>query len=264
MEKIKINPPSDLDYYSREAYNTLRTNILFCGADIKTILFTSCTPDEGKTETAWHLACSMAEAGKKVLFMDADLRKSVLAARIGLEDPVKGLSHFLSGQAQATEIIYSCNVKNLYIAFAGPVPPNPSELLGSWAFEGLIDAAKKVYDYIIIDTPPLGNVIDAAVVGHVADGAILVLESGKDSYRVAQRVKEQLLTADCKVLGAVLSKVSHKGGGYYNGAYYGKYYGKYYGNDAEKKSAAKTTDGKADTGSQAAASEIKLDEKGDQ
>ena len=120
------------------------------------------------------------------------------------------------------------------MVFSGPVPPNPSELLGNNRFKKLIENARNMYDMIIIDTPPLGSVIDSAVVSKICDGAIFVIESGAISSHFAKKIKEQLQVAECRILGVVLNKVEMNGGkGYYGKGYYGKgYYGKnYYGRD---------------------------------
>ena len=127
-----------------------------------------------------------------MLLIDADLRKSVLVGRTKVSGSVKGLTHYLSKQAAMIDVICSTNVKNLHIVFAGPVPPNPAELLGGRYFREMIDSLRKVYDYILIDTPPLGSVIDSAVIAQECDGAMLVIESGVISYRFAQDVKAQL------------------------------------------------------------------------
>ena len=127
------------DYRSNEAYKTLRTNIEFSGSDKKVIVFTSCTPNEGKSTVTMGLAASLAEGGKRVLFVDADLRKSVLMGRHRVTGEVKGLTHFLSGQADVKEVILRTQEPNLFVTFAGPVPPNPAELLGSRRFEAFLD-----------------------------------------------------------------------------------------------------------------------------
>ena len=217
-----------LDYRTNEAYKTLRSNIEFCGAENKAIAVTSCTPGEGKSSVAFNMAVSMADAGHRVILIDADLRKSVLVGRYKTETVRRGLTHYLAGQSTFEEVVASTNIKNLYVAFAGPVPPNPSELLGGKGFHALMDGLRKIYEYIIVDTPPLGSVIDSAVVAKECDGAVLVIESGAISYRFAQRVQEQLSKANCKPLGVVLNKVNVNSKGYYG--YYGKYYGKNYGN----------------------------------
>ena len=217
------------DYRSNEAYKTLRTNIEFSGSDKKAIVFTSCTPNEGKSTVSLSLASSLAEGGKRVLFIDADLRKSVLMGRHRVNGNFKGLSHFLSGQAEVKEIILKTQNPTLHVIFAGVVPPNPSELLGNRRFEGLLNSARQAYDYVIIDAPPLGSVIDAAVIAKNCDASVLVIASQTISYKFAKVVKEQLQKADCPILGVVLNKVDMKQNKYYGNKYYSKYYGQYYG-----------------------------------
>lgn len=223
METLDINKVIKLDFQGSEAFKTLRSNIQFCGDNIKIIGLTSCIPNEGKSSVSLNLALSMAEAGEKVVFIDADLRKSVLMGRYKIDKPLKGLTHYLSGINKIDEIIYQDYIENLYMIFAGPIPPNPSELLGGKKFTDLMEEFRNTYDYVIIDTPPLGSVIDSAVVAKVCDGMILVIESNAISYKFAQKVKGQLEKTGCKILGAVLNKVnlSEKG-------YYGKYYGNYF------------------------------------
>ena len=207
-----------LDYYSNEAYNTLRTNIQFCGGDKRVIEFTSCMPNEGKSSVTLNLAVSMAESGKSVLLIDADLRKSVLKARVRLQERVDGLTHYLTGQASVEEIICTTDIPQLHMIFAGPVPPNPSELLNSSLIEELISEQRKKYEYIIIDTPPLGSVIDSAIIARVCDGTIMVVETDAVSYKLAQEVKEQMIKTGCPILGVVLNKVDIS-----KRSYYGKY-----------------------------------------
>ena len=231
MESIEVKIPP-LDRRTEEAFKTLRTNLQFCGKDVKSIALTSCTPNEGKSSVSLQLARSLSENGKRVLFIDADLRKSVIVSRCQVSQNVKGFSHYLSGQCAFTEAVYMTNVRNLHMIFAGPVPPNPAELLGSNAFKIVIEKMKTVYDYIIIDTPPLGSVIDAAVIANECDGSILVVKSGEISRRFARKIVDQLRMADCPVLGAILNSVDMKKNSY--GNYYGKYYGKYYGQEVDK------------------------------
>lgn len=215
-----------LDYSGAEAYKSLRTNLQFCGEDKKVIAITSCTPNEGKSSVTMNLAVSLADAGKKVLLIDADLRKSVLVGRTKVKESIKGLTHYLSKQAALIEVICATNVKNLHIVYAGPVPPNPAELLGGKHFRELLISLRKVYDYILVDTPPLGSVIDSAIIAEECDGSIMVIETGVISYRFAQDVKRQLEKSNCPILGVVLNKVDMSKQGYY-GKYYSKYYGKY-------------------------------------
>ena len=123
-----------------------------------------------------------------------------------------------------------CNCSNFGIIFTGKVAPNPSELLGNDRFKKMIATVREEYDYVVIDCPPLGSVIDAAIVAKECDGAIIVIETDNVSYKVVQRVQKQLEQSGCKILGAVLNKVEMGGKGYYGKGYYGSYYGRYYGN----------------------------------
>ena len=224
METVSINKITKKNFQLEEAYKTLRSNIQFSGSDIKVIGFTSSQPDEGKSSVSLNLAVSLAELGKKVMFIDGDLRKSVLLGRYRINKPIKGLTHYLSGLNSLNQVIYSANMDNLHLIFSGQIPPNPSELLNGDIFSDLITDLRKEYDYIIIDTPPLGAVIDAAIIAQKCDGMILVIESNTISYKFAQKVKEQLDKTETKILGVVLNKVDMSDTGYY-----GKYYGKYYG-----------------------------------
>lgn len=213
------------DYRSNEAYKTLRTNLEFSGSDNKAIVLTSSTPNEGKSTVSIGLALALVESGKRVLFVDADLRKSVLVGRHRVTEEVKGLSHYLSGQADLNDVICRTQEPGLFVIFAGVVPPNPSELLGQKRFAHLIENAKANYDYVIIDAPPLGSVIDAAVISKVCDASVLVVAAKSVSYKFVRTVKEQLEKTGCPILGVVLNKVDMK-----QNKYYGKYYGNYYGN----------------------------------
>ena len=233
--KVNFEKKTELDFKTNEAYKTLRTNISFAGDDIHVIAMTSSVPNEGKSAVSFNLAKSLAEDGKKVLYIDADIRKSVTIARYGVDIETKGLTHYLSGQKDLQDVIYETNIKNFSIIFTGQVAPNPAELLGNDRFKKMIVATKETYDYVLIDCPPLGSVIDAAIVAKECDGAIIVIETDNVSYKVVQRVKKQLEQSGCRILGAVLNKVEMggKGYGYYGKGYYGHYYGRYYGNYGE-------------------------------
>lgn len=237
--KVNLEKLKELDFKTNEAYKTLRTNISFSGENIRVIALTSSLPNEGKSAVSFNLAVSLAEDNKKVLYIDADVRKSVTVARYGVDIETKGLSHYLSGQQPLDKVIYETNVENLSIVFTGHVPPNPSELLGTSLFKKMIAKAREDYDYVIIDCPPLGSVIDAAIVAKECDGAIIVIEADRASYKIVQHVKKQLEQSGCKILGAVLNKIEMGGKGYgygYYGNYYGRYYGDYgnYGNENDK------------------------------
>ena len=232
---IPVTQDEKKDYQYEEAMKTLRTNIQFSGSGLKVIMLTSTMPDEGKSETSSQLAISMAQTEGRVLFIDADIRKSVLVSCFGFGQQIYGLTQYLTGQKLLGDILYHTNLPNLDIIFSGPMAPNPAELLGEEAFARLVEWARNEYDTIIIDTPPLGSVIDAAIISQRCDGAILVVESGALSYRLVQKAKNQLERTGCRILGAVLNRVDMAGSGYYH-RYYGKYskYSKYYENESDK------------------------------
>lgn len=229
MKEIEILQ-NEYTYAMREELKTLRTNLQFCGDDKRVILITSSAAGEGKSATSLNLAVSLTELGKKVILVDADIRKSVMVSRLQKGTVNYGLAHFLAGQCQVSEAVCAVrNVEGLHMMFSGPSVPNPTELLSSSRFEKMILAFRKVYDYIIIDGPPLGLVVDSAIIAKSCDGAAIVVAAGMVKYRFVQTVKEKLLNAGCPVLGVILNKVDRDGGGKYYRKHYGKYYGEYYG-----------------------------------
>lgn len=237
METVEFGQIQEQSYAMKESLRALRTNIQFCGDDIKTILFTSAQPNEGKSTVVFQLARSLTELGKSVLIIDTDMRKSVfvgrLRARIAGKKEIKGLSHYLSGQEPVDGVIYSTNVPKLFMIFAGRSVPNPTEMLEKKYFETLMSVVKNTFDYVLIDTAPIGAAIDAAVVGKHCDGAVIVVAQGEANTRAIAATKRQLEVAGVPILGAVLNKVQTKKSHYgsYYGNYYGSYYGSYYGND---------------------------------
>lgn len=221
---------SELPYEINEEMKNLRTNIQFCGDDKQVILLTSTFSGEGKSTIALDLCRSMTELGMRVLLIDADMRKSVLKKKVNGPVPKRGLSHYLSGQCGLDELIYKTTTDNLSVIFSGEVPPNPSELLSNQRFEELIQVVREYFDYVFVDCPPVGMVVDAAVVAPLCDGSILLIEAGEVKYRAAQDMVARMKTTGCPILGAILNKVDRKKQGKYYGKYYGKkYYGKYYG-----------------------------------
>ena len=221
MKKVTMNLPEVKDYRLTEGLNQLKTNLAFCGKDIKVITITSSVQNEGKSSVAFDLSKTMAEGGKKILMVDADLRKSVLAAKYHIQGIDKGLSHYLTGQAEIEDIIYETETEGFYLSVAGPLSPDPTSLLDSDQFQKFIDKVREDYDYVIIDAPPLGVVIDAAIIGKYCDGAVLVIEQGVIKRKVVQDVIKQLKRGKVRILGAVLNKVDERIGAY--GAYDYKY-----------------------------------------
>lgn len=231
---ITINPTGKLDRQKGEIIRTLRANIEFTGVENRVIAITSTHPNDGKTTTSFYLAGAFADAGKKTLFVDADLRKSVFIGEYRIKNAEFGLSHLLSGQRSLDEVIYDTNIENLSVIVAGTFPTNPSELVGNPRFAAMLEKAREEFDYIIIDTPPIGVVIDAAVIAKQCDGSIFITASDSISRNVARSMVEQLRAANKNILGCVITKADIGRGKYYysRSPYYGKrgsYYGYGYG-----------------------------------
>lgn len=222
--RIQLMNRGNADYFYKEGINTLRTNIMFSGNHKQVILFTSTVPDEGKSETSFAAAKAFADINKRVLFIDADIRKSVFAKRQGIRGTKYGLSQYLSGQRKLEEVVYRTDIENLDVIMAGPYSPNPAELLEETEFADLLKRARTYYDYILIDSPPMGNLIDGAIIASHSDGAVLVIRSGESSYRMVQKVRDQLIRSDCSILGVALNRVDiKKNGKYYKYYKYGEY-----------------------------------------
>jgi len=221
MNKVTVKIPGMNDFGTQEAYKVLRTNLQFCGPDIRVIAVTSCLENEGKSTVSLHLARSMAEMGKRVLVIDADMRKSVMQSRNTDARQSQGLSESLTGQARLADCICETQYPTMHLLLSGQYPPNPVELLEGKYFSTLLTQTRKVFDYIIVDTPPLGQVIDAAVIAPKCDGIILVLGSDRVRYRDVMGVKEQLEKGGSRILGLVRNNVRSKNRRYYNKYYYG-------------------------------------------
>ena len=225
LSRVILTDPRKADVYYEEAIKNLRTNMQFSGIETKSIVITSCYPNEGKSDLTYQLAVEIGKMGKKALLIDADIRRSSYLKRYSVKQKVKGLSEFLSGQAKKEEIIYSTNMKGVDIIFAGPYAPNPSELLEQDTFAELLQEEREKYDYVLVDTPPVISMSDASIVAKQCDGAILVIESEAVSRKAALKAKEQLEMSGCKILGAVLNKVDIKSSSYYYRRGYGYGYG---------------------------------------
>lgn len=238
MKKIEVEF-AEMPYAVEEAMNRLRINIKFCGKNTKKLLITSSLPNEGKSTISFNLWKMMAEAGFPAVFMDMDLRKSVIKDRFNFksEGDIMDLGYYLSGNAEYEDVIYETNVPNGYIIPCYNLLDNPSMLLEDSRFPELLDRLSKEYRYIIIDSPPLGSVADAAQIASICDGAVLVVRSGDTSRNVIKQSLQQLEQVNCKLLGVILNRVEPTGRAYKS--YYGKYgssYGYGYGYGKEKSS----------------------------
>ncbi|MEW4059185.1 CpsD/CapB family tyrosine-protein kinase [Bacillus sp. YBsi01] len=204
-----------------EQYRTIRTNIEFSSVDteVKSLLITSAGPEEGKSTTAANLAVVFAQQGKKVLLIDADLRKPTVHFTFKLDNGT-GLTSLLLQQIPFQKAVLRAEEANLDILTSGPIPPNPAELLSTGAMRDLLSEAALVYDKVILDTPPVLAVADTKILGSYTDGAIMVISSGKTDKEKAAKAKEALDYCPCKLLGAVMNgKKQTKHSDY---AYYGQ------------------------------------------
>ena len=209
-----------------EAYRTLRTNIQFSKTDgeLKSIMFTSSGPGEGKSTTIANIAVALAQSGKNVILMDCDLRKPVIHKIFGKKN--RGITNILVEEVPADNFLQDTEIENLRILTSGPIPPNPSELLGSRKMQELLDYLKTQADYLIIDAPPVIAVTDACVLASRVDGITLVINSGTIRPEMAQKAKDLLIKAKGHVLGVILNRVEIEE----EDSYY--YY--YYGSDNKK------------------------------
>ena len=228
MEEVTLIANTDAKSPVSEAYRTIRTNIKFsniAGKELKTIMLTSATPNEGKSTTISNLGVVMAQAGYNVVVCDCDFRNPTQHKIFKLHN--KGLSNCVATGSDVMSIIQATSIPNLHVLTSGPVAPNPSELLGSQNMVDILETLKRHFDYVLVDTPPIMPVTDAAVVSGKVDGTIMVVASGVVSPAIAVEAKTRLEQAGAHILGVVLNKVdvaanSHYGYGY--GYYY--YYGK--------------------------------------
>ncbi|WP_160725758.1 CpsD/CapB family tyrosine-protein kinase [Bacillus sp. USDA818B3_A] len=203
-----------------EQYRTIRTNIQFSSVDqeIRSIMVTSAGPGEGKSTTIANLAVVFAQQGKKVLLIDADLRKPTVHYTFNQTNTF-GLTTVLTKQMTLEKVIVDTEEKNLFVLTSGPIPPNPAELLSSKAMEQFFQEALEVFDIILFDTPPLLAVTDAQILANKCEGTILVVSSGKTESDQAVKAKEMLDAAQGKLLGVVLNNKKLQNANYYY--YYG-------------------------------------------
>jgi len=233
-ELVTLHSPKST---ASEAYRGIRTSVLFSSAEKppQVLLISSAAPQEGKTSTALNLAITMAQSGGKVILLDGDMRKPSLHKVFGFPKE-KGLSSVLVGNCLFQDVLLNTPVPNLDMIPCGPIPPNPSEILGSPRMAHLLEELRKSYDRVIIDTPPITAVTDAAVLGRMVDGAVVVVRAGATPREIVRNGLIQLQAVSSPILGVVLNGVDMNR----DGSYYYQYYYYYYGEDGSKKKRAHT------------------------
>jgi capsular exopolysaccharide synthesis family protein len=219
-----------------EAFRTIRTNVLFSSAEegSRVLVVTSTGPGEGKTTVATNLAIGFAQAGQRVLLIDADMRRPRVHSVFGLKQE-PGLSNLMVGNAKASESVHKTPVPGLWVLGAGRIPPNPAELIGSQRFRDFLNSLKEHFDLILVDSPPVMAVTDAAIVAHAANGVIFVVGAEMTSHNAARGAVEHLEQGRAHFVGAVLNRVELERNAYYYSHYYRREYGAYYQQAANAK-----------------------------
>lgn len=242
MKQVKIENFPQLDYATNEALNTLGSNIVFSGENMRRILVTSCREHEGKSFVSMGIMNTLASMGYSVVLVDADLRRSVIASKYGIRFPAEGmgLSHYLTRRIALEDVAYETDIPGAYMIPVGRDVVNSMQLLSSLRFEELLNQLAEKVDYVIIDTPPVGAIVDAAVVAKSCDGAIIVVSSNLATKKELVSAKQQIEKSGCPVIGAVLNKVEKSHSSKYYHRYYGSYESKgYYRRDSEDESKGK-------------------------
>lgn len=217
---ISYNDPKSV---ISEQYRAIRTNIEYSNVDqnTKTILVTSSDKNEGKTTTVSNLAVSFANLNKKVILIDCDLRNASIHKMFKINN-IYGLTDILAKDRAVDKCIQETELENLYVLTAGAIPPNPAEILSSEKMKNLIEDLKNIYDYIFIDTPPIGLVTDAGVLSSFIDGVVLVVKSESVEKKYLEETKKKLDAVDARILGVILNSYKSEQKDYNYYSYYGK------------------------------------------
>lgn len=238
MRTIQLNHLEKLPYGAEEALNRLRVNVGFCGDRFKKIIVTSSTPNEGKSFVSTNLWRMLAEAGSRVVLVDADMRKSVMRSRYQMasDGGLFGLVHYLAGQIELEDVLCKTNIDNGFLLPTANTVSNPAILLQTDRFTNLLNILSKEFDYVLVDTPPLGSVADGDLIASQCDGGLLVVRSGVTPRALIASSLKQLERAGCELMGVVLNRVETKSNPYYyKYSKYGYYSDYYYGSGKEAK-----------------------------
>lgn len=209
MKRARVIQLEPMDFVGNEAINSICSNLFFAGRNMKRILLASHGASEGKSFTAQQILWNLARRGKRTVLVDADLRRSNLMHNIEIQtnDTVFGLAHYLAGYCSVEDALYETNIPNAAILPIGRIVKNPVSLLGLPQFAEMLDVLSETFDMIIIDSPPLGIVIDAADIACHCDGAVIIAEYDKTRRRDLIKARNLLEQTECPVLGCVINKV---------------------------------------------------------
>ena len=232
--RLQLIASKSMPFHYIEAYKDLRTNVNFISATegARCFVMTSALPEESKSNVAINLAVSLASGDKKVVVVDCDLRKPALHRYLKIGHSNKGLTNIMSGEKALEECIFVSRDLNIHVITAGTVPPNPSELLEK-GIPPILEQLKEKFDYVILDAPPVSLVTDAAILGRIADGAILVVRSRYAPRETIKLAKQKLTSVGVKIFGVVLTRYEEK---HKNSGYSYSYQYSYYGEEENKQS----------------------------
>ncbi len=233
MRQAVVQQMKPLDYAGEEALNTICTNLAFAGRNLKKIVLTSNTQSEGKSWMAMHIVANLAQRGRRVVLVDADMRRSFMVQRykVAIDGEPFGLAHYLTGQCELDDAIYETNLYGACMIPAGRDVSNPVSLIDTPYFAQLLDELAAHFDIVIVDAPPTGMVIDAAEIAACCDGSVLVIEYNKTHIKEVAECKRQMEQSGTPVLGCIINKVAFdtiSAKKYYNKSYYSHYRSGYY------------------------------------
>ena len=228
MKSLQFLKFPELSYAVTEAINTLCTNLTFTGSMYKRIMITSVSEAEGKTFLSMEMMRTMAELGKRVVLVDADLRRSSIGTKYDIRynsNNNLGVTHFLAGKCQLDDIVYTTNIKRAYFVPVGYCVTNSLALLNSPKLQELLEQLSSQMDYVLIDAPPVGMIVDASAIAKFCDGAIFVVSFNRVHRRDLFDAQQQIERSGCTALGAVLNDVPMKiyNSRKYKGIYGGRY-----------------------------------------
>lgn len=244
MNQLEISKFPTLEYAANEAFNTLSTNLFYCGTDIKTVLVTSRYAGEGKTFVSMNLMRTLSSLNKRVVLLDTDLRRSRIVGqfrvRFDISEPM-GLAQYLAGMCQMQDILYETNIPNAYMIPIGRAVSSSLQLLSTGRMSDLMEQLRSAFDVVLVDSSPAGVIVDAVEIAKYCDGALIVVSYNRGKKQEIGDVKTAIEKTGCKVLGAVLNDVDFDS--YSNRKYYYKSerYNCYYQNQNNVHSSKKPT-----------------------